>query len=214
MKISKSINKITAEILIDIGCVNFDIKKQFKLTSGRLSPIYCDCRKIISYAKERELLMDFAIKLIKKQTYYKKIELIAGGETAGIPFAAILANKLNLPMIYIRKKQKAFGKKKQIEGDFINNANVLLVEDLLTDGGSKKEFFEALRIENLNLISTFVVFNYGIFENEIKFKDNSSKLIFLTNWNNILSVAKSRKILVSNEIKYIEEFLKSFGVKN
>ena len=105
-------------------------------------------------------------------------------------------------------------KKKQIEGDFINNANVLLVEDLLTDGGSKKEFFEALRIENLNLISTFVVFNYGIFENEIRFKDNSSKLIFLTNWKNILSVAKSRKILVSNEIKYIEEFLKSFGVKN
>lgn len=85
---------------------------------------------------------------------------------------------------------------------------------MLTDGGSKKEFFEALRKENLNLISTFVVFNYGIFENEIKFKEDSSKLIFLTNWKNILSVAKSKKILVSKEIKYIEEFLKRFGVNN
>ena len=89
------------------------MKKKFKLTSGKYSPVYCDCRKIISFPKQREILMDFSIKLIKSQKYFKKIDVIAGGETAGIPFASIIATKLNLPLIYIRKEKKYFGKKKK-----------------------------------------------------------------------------------------------------
>ena len=211
---NKSILSKSAEILIDIGCVNFDIEKKFKLTSGKYSPVYCDCRKIISFPKQREILMDFSIKLIKSQKYFKKIDVIAGGETAGIPFASIIATKLNLPLIYIRKEQKSFGKKKKIEGNVLQNSNVLLVEDLLTDGGSKKHFFNAIKEEKLNLVSTFVIFNYGIFNEKIKLDGFSSKLIFLTDWKSVLDTTKSKNILLNKEINFIKTFLKKFGVKN
>ena len=158
--------------------------------------------------------MDFSIKLIKSQKYFKKIDVIAGGETAGIPFASIIATKLNLPLIYIRKEQKSFGKKKKIEGNVLQNSNVLLVEDLLTDGGSKKHFFNALKEENLNLVSTFVIFNYGIFNEKIKLDGFSSKLIFLTDWKSVLDTAKSKNILLNKQINFIKTFLKKFGVKN
>ena len=209
-----SISRTTAEILIDIGCVNFNVENQYMLTSGKLSPVYCDCRKIISFTKEREILMNFAIQKLKNEEYFNNIEIIAGGETAGIPFASIMATKLNLPMIYVRKKQKSFGKKKKIEGELLGKSNVLLVEDLLTDGGSKKEFFETLRSESLNLLSTFVIFNYGIFKNEIGFKNFNSKLIYLTSWKYILDVAECKNLLSCEDINYIQKFLVDFGVKN
>ncbi len=102
----KEICNIAAEILLDIKCVNFSPKKLFKLTSGKVSPVYCDCRRIISFPKERKQLINFGIKQIKQKFDIKKIDSIAGGETAGIPFASFLAENLNLPMIYIRKEKK------------------------------------------------------------------------------------------------------------
>ena len=113
-------------------------------------------------SKERNLILKFAIEYFeeKKLTF----DLLAGGETAGIPYAAFLAEKLNKPMIYIRKKPKAFGKNSQIEGEFNTNDKCILIEDLATDGQSKAIFVNAIRNNKLQIKDTFVIFYYNIFK--------------------------------------------------
>mgnify|MGYP001216800591 CR=1 FL=1 len=111
-----------AKILINIESVKFSFDNPFRLTSGLKSPVYVDCRKIISYTKERNIILDYAEQYLKKHKLF--FEILAGGETAGIPYAAFLAERLKKPMIYIRKKPKGFGGNQQIEGNFNNNQNI------------------------------------------------------------------------------------------
>ena len=108
MDLENKISFKSAEILLNLGCVNFSPKKQFKLTSGKFSPVYCDCRRLISFPKERKKLINYAVQKIKNSKNFKKINNIAGGESAGIPFATLIAQKLKYPMVYIRKEQKKF----------------------------------------------------------------------------------------------------------
>ena len=100
---SDKLSSIAAEILIDLKCINFSPKKQFKLTSGKKSPVYCDCRRIISFPKEREKLIQLATTKLKQNSNFNKISNIAGGDSAGFPFASFLASNLDLPITYIRK---------------------------------------------------------------------------------------------------------------
>ena len=146
------------------------------------------------------------ISLIKKNISLKKIDYIAGGETAGIPYAAWIAEKLKKPMIYIRKKPKGFGKLSQIEGYFKKKSRVLLIEDLSTDGKSKVNFCNVIRNAGGKVSDIFVIFNYGIFPDKI-LKQNKLKLHFLTDWKSVINLIKSKKIFKSNEIKLIEDFL-------
>ena len=114
MPSKNSIATKTAEILINIEAVKFNIDEPFKLTSGKKSPVYCDCRKIISFPNnERKMLIKFAVEILKSQKFFKNIDVIAGGETAGIPFASFISSKLDLSMVYIRKETKKFGRKKK-----------------------------------------------------------------------------------------------------
>jgi len=196
----------TAKILLDIKAINIQIKKPFKLTSGKLSPVYVDCRRIISHLKERRLIINMSSKLIKKKINLKKINYIAGGETAGIPYASWISEKLNKPMIYIRKKPKGFGKLSQIEGEIKKNANILLVEDLSTDGKSKINFCNAIKKAGGNIKDIFVIFNYGIYSDEI-FRKNNLKLHFLTNWKAVINNLKKKKNFKKEEILEIEKFL-------
>ncbi len=205
---------ITAEILLDLKCINFSPKKQFKLTSGKKSPIYCDCRRLISFPKEMKTITNLAVKKIKSLNNLKKISNIAGGESAGIPFATLIASKLNLPMTYIRKEKKKFGKNSQIEGVIRPKENVILVEDLMTDGGSKLRFFQALENAKCDTKALFVIFNYGIIEKNFIFKKKKISLISLTNWNAVLKVARKKNIINEKHIMIINDFLRSIGVKN
>ena len=192
---------ITAEILLDLKCINFSPKKQFKLTSGKKSPIYCDCRRLISFPKEMKTITNLAVKKIKSLNNLKKISNIAGGESAGIPFATLIASKLNLPMTYIRKEKKKFGKNSQIEGVIKPKENVILVEDLMTDGGSKLKFFQALENAKCDTKALFVIFNYGIIEKIFEFKKKKISLISLTNWNTVLKVARKKKSLMKKILR-------------
>ena len=214
MNIQDKINFKTAEILIDLNCVNFSPKKQFKLTSGKKSPVYCDCRRLISFPNERNQLIDFGLKKIKQIKDFKSITNIAGGESAGIPFATMIANKLNLPMTYIRKEKKKFGKNSQIEGLIKRKDNILLVEDLMTDGGSKVKFIDAIENVGAKVNGIFVIFNYGINKNFFPHKKKKIELIFLTKWSYILNVALKKKILTTKDTIIIEKFLDSIGVKS
>ena len=137
IKIKNSNQKI-ADILLKIGCVNINFKKKFTLTSGKKSPVYVDCRKLISFPKERENVINEMAKLIKSK--YKNKVLVVGGETAGIPYSSFISHKLKYPMVYIRKQPKVFGKGKLIEGEFKKKSTSILIEDMATDGGSKLHF--------------------------------------------------------------------------
>ena len=182
----------TAKILLDIKAINIQIKKPFKLTSGKLSPVYVDCRRIISHLKERRLIINMSCKLLKKKINIKKIDYIAGGETAGIPYASWISEKLNKPMIYIRKKPKGFGKLSQIEGELKKNSRVLLIEDLSTDGKSKINFCNAIKKAGGKIKDIFVIFNYDIYPDTI-FNRNKLKIHFLTNWKFIMNNLKKKK---------------------
>ncbi len=196
----------TAKILLDIKAVNIQPKKPFKLTSGKLSPVYVDCRKIISHLKERRLIIKMGCKLLKKKINLKKIDFIAGGETAGIPYASWISEELNKPMIYIRKKPKGFGKLSQIEGEIKKGSKILLIEDLSTDGQSKINFCNAIKKAGGLIKNIFVIFNYDIYSDDI-FKKNNLKLYFLTNWKYIIKNLKKKNIITKEEILKIEEFL-------
>ncbi len=196
----------TAKILLDIKAINIQPKKPFKLTSGRLSPVYVDCRKIISHLKERRSIINMGSKLIKKKINLKNIDYIAGGETAGIPYASWISEKLNKPMVYIRKKPKGFGKLSQIEGEIKNKSRVLLIEDLSTDGKSKINFCNAIKKAGGKIKDIFVIFNYDIYPDTI-LKKNKLVIHFLTNWEFVIKHLKKKKNFKKEEILAIEQFL-------
>ena len=199
-------SELIAEKLIDIQSIQFSFNKHFTLTSGLKSPVYVDCRKIISFVEERTFIMDAAINYINKNKL--EFDLVAGGETAGIPYAAIISEKTKKPMLYIRKKPKGFGKNQQIEGSFNENQRAILIEDLATDGGSKVIFVEAMRKAGLVVKDIFVIFYYDIFnfEESILSKLNVN-IHSLCTWQDIISIIEKRNLFSQTDIVNLKEFL-------
>ena len=199
-------SEIIAEKLIDIESVQFSFNNHFTLTSGLKSPVYVDCRKIISFVEERTLIMNTAIKYINENKL--EFDLVAGGETAGIPYAAFISEKIKKPMVYIRKQPKGFGKNQQIEGNFNKNQKAILVEDLATDGGSKIIFVEAMRKAGLAVKDIFVIFYYDIFKfEESVLSKLNVKLHSLCTWKDIISVLERRNTFSQTDIENLKEFL-------
>ncbi|WP_343564917.1 orotate phosphoribosyltransferase [Kiloniella sp. b19] len=200
--------RTTASILMEIEAVLFRPDEPFTFTSGRVSPVYVDCRKIISFPRARAKLMDLAVDLIQRDIGYESLDAIAGGETAGIPFAAMIAERMGLPMLYVRKKPKGFGRDAQIEGHMPEGSRVLLVEDLATDGGSKINFVEAIRKAGGEIAHTFVFFHYGIFPQSVSsLEEVGVKLHALATWWDALNVAEERGYLVGDQIGEVRSFL-------
>lgn len=205
---SESAARETAGLLMDIEAVLFRPEDPFVFTSGRASPVYVDCRKIISFPAVRGRLMDLAVALLEARVGRDAIEVVAGGETAGIPFAAWIAERLDRPMVYIRKKPKGFGRNAQIEGTFGAGDHVLLVEDLATDGGSKLNFVDAVRQAEGEIGHCFVIFHYGIFpQSEALLADRGVSLHALATWHDALAVAESRGYLTDRGIADVRAFL-------
>ena len=144
----------TASMLLEIQAVHVNAEKPFILTSGAASPVYIDCRKLISFPRIRAALMGYAVSLLSEEVGFEAFDSVAGGETAGIPFAAFLAERMAMPMQYVRKKPKGFGRDARIEGDIKDGQRILLVEDLTTDGGSKLNFVEAMRTAGAEVAHT------------------------------------------------------------
>ncbi len=200
--------RTTAGILMDIEAVLFRPEEPFIFTSGRASPVYVDCRRIISFPEARGKLMDLGVELIERKIGRAAVDVVAGGETAGIPFAAWIAERLDKPMIYVRKKPKGFGRNAQIEGTFEGGARVLLVEDLSTDGGSKLNFVDAVRTAGGEIAHTFVIFHYGIFPAGIAaLAERGVALHALATWWDTLAEAESRGYLPPEHLAEVRAFL-------
>ncbi len=200
--------RTTAGILMDIEAVLFRPEEPFIFTSGRASPVYVDCRRIISFPEARGRIMELGVELIERKIGRGAVDVVAGGETAGIPFAAWIAERLGKPMIYVRKKPKGFGRNAQIEGTFEDGARVLLVEDLATDGGSKLNFVEAIRTAGGEIGHTFVIFHYGIFPEGIAaLAERGVALHALATWWDALGVAEERDYLSPEGLAEVRAFL-------
>lgn len=198
----------TARALLAIRAIHCNPREPFKLTSGRISPVYIDCRKLISFPAERAKVMDLAVALIRREIGGSSLDAIAGGETAGIPFAAWISERMALPMLYVRKQAKGFGRNAQIEGDMKEGARVLLVEDLATDGGSKVNFVNALRSAGGVVSHAFVIFHYGIFAASTKTLDSIDvKLLALATWRDVLAVAEQEKFFDAAQLAAIKSYI-------
>lgn len=204
----KTIAELTARMYLDTGAVRFMTDKPFIFTSGWASPVYNDSRWLISFPDVRSAIMGYAMNAIDRDIGRANIDAVAGGETAGIPFAAWVADRMHLPMQYVRKKPKGFGRGAQIEGQLLPGQRVLLVEDLATDGRSKVNFVKAIRDADGHCDHCFVVFFYNIYkEGEKILTDLGVTLHALTTWRDVLAVAKKMDKFEPKMLAEVEKFI-------
>ena len=204
----KTIAKLTARMYLDTGAVRFMSDKPFIFTSGWASPVYNDSRWLISFPEARSMLMDFTVAQIRRDIGRDALDAVAGGETAGIAFAAWVAERLGLPMQYVRKKSKGFGRGAQIEGKLDAGQRVLLVEDLATDGRSKVNFVKALRDAGGICEHCTVLFFYDIYPGGRKIlADLGVTLHYLTTWWDVLAVAKASGKFDPKLLGEVESFM-------
>jgi orotate phosphoribosyltransferase len=199
---------LMARMLWEIKAVHFRPEEPYKLASGMMSPVYIDCRKLISYPRIRSAVMDFAAATVMSEAGFEQFDCVAGGETAGIPFAAFLAERLSLPMIYVRKAPKGHGRNAQIEGEMKEGARVLVIEDLTTAGGSMFTFIEAIRKAGGIVDHGMALFYYGIFkEAEARFTNGGVTLHHIATWRQVLEVARQQALFDNDKLASVQKFL-------
>jgi len=202
------IARLTARALLESRTVHFDAATPFILASGLPAPTYIDCRRLISFPRIRSVLMDFLTVTVLREAGFEAFDSVAGGETAGIPFAALVAERLALPMTYVRKKPKGHGRNARIEGVMAAGDRVLLIEDLATDGGSKLAFVEAIRATGATCAHTAVIFAYGIFpETTGRLAAHGVTLHQLCTWWDVLAEARTSGAFDAATLAEVEAFL-------
>lgn len=188
-------------ILLDINAVSLNPKKPFRYTSGILSPVYTDCRILISRPKERKLIINLFLEKIKATGV--KLDLIAGTATAGIPHAAWIADRLKLPMVYVRSQAKEHGKENQIEGVVKKGQKAVVIEDLISTGGSSVETVRAIRKAGGQASDIFSIITYGMKKSKENFKKNKIRFFSLTTFKQTVAVAGKKRLISPEEEKSI-----------
>lgn len=187
-----------AEFLLQIKAIKLQPENPFTWASGIKSPIYCDNRKTLSYPMVRTFVRQcFAEKIIEN---YGKPEVIAGVATGGIAMGALIAQELGIPFIYVRSEAKKHGLGNQIEGYYEENQSVVVIEDLISTGGSSLNAVKALRDANLNVKGMMAIFTYGFDIAEENFKKANCSLTTLTDYENMLDVAVRNNYITSNQL--------------
>lgn len=200
--------RLVSRMLIETESVHFNADDPFIFTAGWASPVYIDCRRLIAFPRVRQKIVDLAAETLGRQVGFECFDAVAGGETAGIPYAAWIADKLMLPMQYVRKKPKGFGRMAQIEGKLDEGDRVLLVEDLTSDGGSKINFCDAIRSAGASVDHAFVVFYYSIFPHaNANFERAGITLHYLATWWDVLAAARDSGYFESRTLDEVEKFL-------
>lgn len=201
-----------AEMLLRTEAIQVYKENPFVFVSGRISPVYIDCRKILSFPEEREYIVAELAKKTETEIGLDNIDVVAGGETAGIPYASFVSHLIKKPMIYIRKQPKGYGGTKQIEGILEPGKRVLLVEDLITDGLSKLRFNIGIRAAGAKMTHCLCVFDYASDRlKQHEGRDNLAKndigLHVLANWDDVLHAGFSQSYFSKDASKQIVDFL-------
>lgn len=196
-----------AKILLNINAIALNAKKPFRYTSGILSPIYTDCRLVISMPKDRKKITDLYVETIKNAQI--SFDVIAGTSTAGIPWASWIADVFNLPMIYVRANKKGHGKGNQIEGLVKKGLKSIVIEDLISTGGSSVEAVKAIRNSGGNVSYVLSIMTYGMIEAKNNFKKNNIKLVSLTDFDTVVRIAKKYQYISKNDQQTIKTWAKN-----
>ena len=207
------VSRKVAEMLLSTESIQVYKDKPFVFVSGRISPVYIDCRKLLSFSAEREYIVTALAKVAETDIGAANIDVVAGGETAGIPYASFVSHLIKKPMIYIRKQPKGYGGTKQIEGILEAGKRVLLVEDLITDGLSKLRFNIGIRGAGAKMTHCLCVFDYASDRlNQHEGRDNLAKndiaLHVLANWDDVLDTGLSKSYFSANASEQIVDFHK------
>ncbi|MBU9712453.1 orotate phosphoribosyltransferase [Evansella tamaricis] len=176
-----------ASALLSIGAVSLSPQNPFTWSSGMKSPIYCDNRLTMSFPEVRKIIIDHFVELI--QTEYTEVEVIAGTATAGIPHAAWIADRLGLPMIYVRSKAKGHGKGNMIEGYLEEGKKVLVIEDLISTGGSSIQAAKAVKEAGGSVSGVCSIFTYELEKGKAAFESEKLSYHSLTTFSSLLDVA-------------------------
>jgi orotate phosphoribosyltransferase len=185
--------KQIASSLLQIGAVHLRPDQPFTWTSGIKSPIYCDNRVTMSYPAVRKQIADAFVRMIQKR--FPGAEVIAGTATAGIPHAAWVAERLELPMIYVRDKAKGHGRQNQIEGVLRPNQQVVVIEDLISTGGSSLKAAQAVQAEGGSVLGVAAIFSYQFPSAEALFAEAGIPMHTLSNYTALLEVAREQGVI-------------------
>ncbi|EOT35355.1 orotate phosphoribosyltransferase [Enterococcus durans] len=200
----KSIETTIAKDLLEIEAVFLSPSEPFTWASGIKSPIYCDNRITMSYPKVRKEIAQGLADKIKEA--YPDVEVIAGTATAGIPYAAWVAEILDLPMVYIRSKAKDHGKGNQIEGRIFEGQKMVVIEDLISTGGSVLEAAEAAKREGANVLGVAAIFTYELPKGKANFANAEMPLLTLTNYSVLIEAALEEKYIDETELNLLKEW--------
>jgi orotate phosphoribosyltransferase len=196
-----------AKYLLEIKAVKLEVKKPFKWASGWNSPIYCDNRKTLSFPQVRGYLRDCFVKIIKEE--YPNTDIIAGVATGGIALAALVSQELNLPLCYVRAKAKGHGLTNTIEGEISKGNNVVVLEDLISTGGSSLKAVASLREAECNVLGMLAIFSYGFKMAEDNFNNNSCDLHILSDYNTLVEQAEKMNYITYDDVQSLKDWRKS-----
>jgi len=201
---------MTARMILEAGAVKYSAERPFFLSSGWASPVYIDCQRLISFPRIRLSLMDFASETVLTQAGFEQFDTVAGAESSGIAYAAWIAERLSLPLQYVRRRPRGFGREAQIEGMLRPGARVLLVDDATTDGRSKIELVRALRALEARVDHVLVMFFFDVFpEARALLAELKIELHYLATWRDVLAEARASGYFGSGEADEVERFLKA-----
>jgi orotate phosphoribosyltransferase len=193
-----------ARKLLEIEAIKLNHKTPFTWSSGWKSPVYCDNRLSLSYPELRTFIRDGLAQLVK--THFPDTACIAGVATAGVPQGALVADQLNLPYVYVRPKPKDHGMGNLIEGKITKGQKVVLVEDLISTGGSSLKAAEALRDAGFHVLGMVAIFTYG-FDTAVKnFEQANVPLHCLSDFNHLLTEAVAKKYLDEDQLIYVKSW--------
>lgn len=203
-----AISKMTARMILEAGAVKYSSERPFFLSSGWASPVYIDCQRLISFPRIRANLMDLAHEMVLMRVGFEQFDAVAGVESSGIAYSAWIAERLSLPLQYVRRRPRGFGPEAHIEGTLKSGARVLLVDDVTTDGRSKIELCRALRALHTSVDHVLVMFFFDVFpEARTLLREHKITLHHLATWSDVLEEARSSGYLDAEAAGQVERFL-------
>ncbi|MDQ0142060.1 orotate phosphoribosyltransferase [Cupriavidus necator] len=196
-----------SQALLDAGCVRFRSDEPFRLPSGWASPVYIDCRRLISYPSLRRSLVRQGLALLRDRDRLRGIDVIAGAEASGIAFAAWIAELVDLPMVYVRKEARGAGPTAQVVGDIRPGDRVLLVDDMMAAGRSKAAFCEALSAAGATVPDLLVLFDYGTFPTEAALSRWQPAIHALATWRDVMHRLEATGAAPALQLSELRAFL-------
>jgi len=201
---------MTARMLLEAGAVKYNAEQPYFLSSGWASPVYIDCQGLISFPRLRRSLMDFASETVLEQAGFERFDAVAGAEPTGIAYAAWIAERLSLPLQYVRRRPRGFGPEAQIVGSLRPGTRVLLVDDVTTDGRSKIELCRALRATQARVDHLLVMFFFDVFpETRALLAELRIELHYLATWSDVLAEARAAGYFTGAQAEEVDRFLQS-----